>query len=62
MQEHVDIDYEFGRMALDELIPYGMEYYLGIKELGDLEGEDEESFDDDEEEDEEEVKKPAGKK
>ena len=27
----MDIDYDIARMIIDEIIPYSLEYYLGIK-------------------------------
>ena len=29
--ERMDIDYDLARMIIDEIIPYSLEYYLGIK-------------------------------
>ncbi|KAM3138143.1 hypothetical protein pb186bvf_009816 [Paramecium bursaria] len=30
-QERMDIDYDMARMIIDEIIPYSLEYYLGVK-------------------------------
>lgn len=27
----MDIDYDLARMIVDEIIPYSLEYYLGVK-------------------------------
>ena len=27
----MDIDYDMARMIIDEIIPYSLEYYLGVK-------------------------------
>ena len=27
----MDIDYDIARMIIDEIIPYSLEYYLGVK-------------------------------
>lgn len=27
----MDIDYDLARMIIDEIIPYSLEYYLGVK-------------------------------
>jgi nucleosome assembly protein 1-like 1 len=43
----MDIDYDIARMIVDEIIPYSLEYYLGIKindeydEIDDLEVDEE---------------------
>lgn len=29
--ERMDIDYDIARMIIDEIIPYSLEYYLGVK-------------------------------
>ena len=55
----MDIDFEISQVILDELYPYSLEYYLGVKEafgedLHDLEHEDAE----DEEVEQEEAPKP----
>lgn len=59
----MEIDLDIGRTIVEEVIPYGLEYYLGIKvheHVGDgLEDDDEE---DDDESEEEEYNKKKGKK
>lgn len=61
--EVIEEEYDLGLFVKEELIPYAIEYYLGIikDEYGgdDMYGEDE---DDDEDDDEEEVKPKKGKK
>lgn len=45
----IDEDYEIGKTIAEEVIPYSLEYYLGINP----EGEDYEDLDDDEDDDDE---------
>lgn len=66
LHERMEIDLDIGRTIVEEVIPYGLEYYLGIKvheHVGDgLEDDDDE--DDDESEEEKvvkELKKAANK-
>jgi nucleosome assembly protein 1-like 1 len=55
MAERMDIDYDLARMIIDEIIPYSLEYFLGVKindeydDIEDLDAESEESVLDDEE-------------
>lgn len=57
----MDIDYDIARTIIDEAIPYGLEYFLGIKiNMGD-DGDHEDLGDEDEDEDSEDDKKPAPK-
>lgn len=32
MEECLDVDYELGRLLVDELLPYSVEYFLGLRE------------------------------
>jgi len=59
----MDIDLDIARTVVEEAIPYGLEYYLGIK-LHDHESGDEEDLNEEEEDSEEEElpKKKVGKK
>ena len=47
--ERMDIDYDIARMIIDEIIPYSLEYYLGVKinddydDIEDLDADSEES-------------------
>lgn len=59
----MDIDFDIARTIIDEAIPYGLEYFLGIKiNMGD-DGDHEDLGDEDDDEDEEseDDKKPAPK-
>jgi nucleosome assembly protein 1-like 1 len=40
MQERMDIDYDISQVLMDEVIPYSLEYYLGIKMAEDVDGEE----------------------
>ena len=55
----MDIDYDIATMLIEEVIPYSLEYYLGIKagEEGLYEKEEEEEDDDEDDEDDEKPKK-----
>jgi len=61
----MQVDEDLGSLLIDELIPYSVEYYLGIKtELPNEEGEDKEDKKDDDEDfsdEEEEKSKPKAK-
>lgn len=61
MQQQLDIDQDVGRTIVDELLPYSVEYFLGLKEFGKKDDEEEEEVEDDDEEDEEEVKPKKSK-
>jgi nucleosome assembly protein 1-like 1 len=64
----MDKDYDIAKMIVDEIIPYSLEYYLGVKindEYDDIEDleveeEDEEENDDEEEEDKGNKRKKKG--
>lgn len=66
IQEQLEIDHETGRLLLDELLPYSLEYFLDLKEFGakDCEeaGEEEDEDEDEEEEEPKESKKKTQKK
>ena len=56
----MDVDYDLGRLLIDEIIPYSIEYFLGVNDDGkhdepedkdNKKGEDDEFSDDDDEED-----------
>lgn len=55
--ERMDIDYDIARMIIDEIIPYSLEYYLGVKinddydDIEDLDAESSEESDNDDEDD-----------
>lgn len=52
--ERMDIDYDIARMIIDEIIPYSLEYYLGVKindAYDDIEDLDAESSDDSQDDD-----------
>lgn len=55
----MEIDYEVGRTFTDELIPFSLEYYLGInpEEEDEFDDEDDDKGDDDEDEDSDDDKK-----
>ena len=61
MQQQLDIDQDVGRTIVDELLPYSVEYFLGLKEFGKKDDEEEEEVEDDDEEEEEEVKPKKSK-
>lgn len=50
----MDIDYDIARMIIDEIIPYSLEYYLGVKindaydDIEDMDGDKSEGSDEDE--------------
>ena len=52
--ERMDIDYDIARMIIDEIIPYSLEYYLGVKindaydDIEDLDGDKSDDSDEDE--------------
>lgn len=64
--ELLSIDFDIARGLIDEVIPYSLEYFLGVKTPEDGYGDydDEEDFDEDEDEDDEpkKSKKKAHKK
>jgi nucleosome assembly protein 1-like 1 len=62
LHERMDIDLDIGRTIVEEAIPYGLEYYLGIKLHDHAEGLDDEEDDEDDEDSEEEYAKKKGKK
>lgn len=51
-RESLDNDFELGGMLVDEVLPYSLEYFLGIEHEGDddMDGEDMEDMDDSEDE------------
>lgn len=52
---NIDDDFEIGKTIAEEVIPYSLEYFLGINpDDDDFEDVDEEEDDDDEDEDEDE--------
>ena len=55
----MDEDFEIGNTFKDEVIPLGLEYYLGVIEQEDSEGEDDE--DDDDSDEDFKPKKKGGK-
>lgn len=59
----MDIDLDIARTIIEEAIPYGLEYFLGIKLHEHAEGMDDDGDDDDDDEsEEEEAPKKKGKK
>lgn len=58
----MDIDYDIARMIIDEIIPYSLEYYLGVKinddydDIEDLDADSEESENSDQEDDDKKKK------
>lgn len=58
----IEEEYDLGLFIKEELIPYAIEYYLGIVKDEGEDGEDFEDFEDEEEEEEEPVPKKGGKK
>lgn len=62
LAERMDIDLDIARTIVEEAIPYGLEYFLGIKLHEDHDDGDEGDDDEDEEESEEEDIKKKGKK
>lgn len=53
--QNIDDDFEIGKTIAEEVIPYSLEYFLGINpDDDDFEDVDEEEDDDDEDEDEDE--------
>jgi len=62
-EEKLAIDFDVARALVDEVIPYSLEYFLGVK-VADGEGYGDMEFgdDDDEDDDEEEAKPKKGKK
>jgi hypothetical protein len=62
LDEKMETDYEIGRNFTDELIPYSLEYYLGINpenddEFDDVDEEEDDDKDKDEDDDSEDDKK-----
>jgi nucleosome assembly protein 1-like 1 len=54
-REKLEQDFEIGGVIVDEVLPYSLEYFLGIEhegdeDFGDEEGDEEEGDEDDEEE------------
>lgn len=51
----MDIDYDIARMIIDEIIPYSLEYYLGVKindafdDIEEVDGESSKGSDDEDE-------------
>ena len=64
LAERMDIDLDIARTIVEEAIPYGLEYYLGIKlhEHDDGCDHDEDDEEDEESEEEDLGKKKGGKK
>jgi len=60
--EIIEEEYDLGLFIKEELIPYAIEYYLGIIKDDGEDGEDMDDFEDDEEEEEEPRHKQKGKK
>ena len=58
-REKIEDDFEIGGIIVDEILPYALEYYLGIKHD---EGEEDGDFDDDMDSDDGEDVKPSKKK
>lgn len=58
-RENLDNDFEIGGMLVDEVLPYSLEYYLGIEHEGDEDGD--EDFDEMDDSDEEGGKKSKSK-
>lgn len=61
-EESLEIDYEFGRLLIDELLPYSVEYYMNLREEPKEKVKEEDGDFDDEEEDSEEEKPKKKKK
>jgi nucleosome assembly protein 1-like 1 len=65
--ERMDIDYDMARMIIDEIIPYSLEYYLGIKindnydDIADLDDKSDQSEDEEYEEEKRKEKKKEDK-
>lgn len=55
--DRLNIDYDIARSIVDEIIPYSLEYFLGIRTGGDDEDFDEDDMEDMDEEEVEELKK-----
>jgi nucleosome assembly protein 1-like 1 len=59
----MDTDFDIARMIIDEIIPYSLEYYLGVKinddydDIEDLDAESDESGDEDSEDEKKKGKK-----
>jgi len=51
--EMIEEEYELGLFIKEELIPYAIEYYLGVIKDDDIDGEDGEGYEGEEEEEEE---------
>lgn len=60
-REKLESDFELGGILVDEVLPYSLEYYLGIEHDDDLDDEDEDMEESDEEEDEKPKKKSKSK-
>ena len=63
-REEIEQDYEIAGVIVDEVLPYSLEYYLGIEHEGDDEmaGEDDEDEDEDQDDDEPKASKKKAKK
>ena len=58
-RESLDNDFEIGGMLVDEVLPYSLEYYLGIEHEGDEDGDDD--FDEGDDSDDDGAKKSKSK-
>lgn len=47
LEEKIAIDYDIARAIIDELLPYSLEYYLGVRNMDDLKAKDDEKEEDD---------------
>ena len=60
-REKLDDDFEVGGVIVDELLPFSLEYYLGIEHDEDMDEDDMDMDDDEDEEDEKPKKKSKSK-
>lgn len=60
-REKLDDDFEVGGVLVDEVLPYSLEYFLGIEHEGDEDDEDIEDGDDDDEDDDDQKKDSKSK-
>jgi nucleosome assembly protein 1-like 1 len=47
LEEKMAIDYDIARAIIDELLPYSLEYYLGVRNMNDLKTKDDEKEEED---------------
>lgn len=63
-REELDSNFEIGGVLADDVLPYSLEYYLGVEHEGDedYEGEEDDEEDDEDEEDQGKNKKSSKSK